>query len=424
MENIISEKTNGSNSIKLVDNKKKLPSNKVNLNKNQKSKNLSQDRCKDNDFKDNKTCSVYDSKIFTSNTSQKFSQKKLSIPIYSMEQTQKYKTKKICKASSLPKNLEAKMSNKDFVKIKESKKEFSTTEFMLREKEHLERKKKKIEMMEKETLIKELSELRNNPRINPKSKKIAGRDTNDLYTRNCKFTEKIELNRKAKIEAKKNIEAELIEEVKKKYQGIQVDITEKYRKLLNWKNNKELNIKAKKQEFLNTINEICTFKPDIDMKSKRINDVKKSLNTASNVNCINKLYLQDRLKIKHKKEILKNIYTPTFSPMINQKYSIKNTKTNVNCSFSHTLGNINLNNSFQKNTKSGKFTELVKFNSQYRYTTRNYSSNCKNKALDCSYSSDRNEELALCNDFFTEVDTREVDNLLKERFKNVFKKYK
>ena len=342
-------------------------------------------------------------KIIPSATPKKETRQELSL--------QKFPTvKKVIhnKSSSLPKDLEEtlakKMKLKILKKINESKNEMtSDRDFMTRVKEGLETKKKKIEDLVESNKKKEIAELKN-PEINQNSKKMAERDTTSFITRSQKFTERLELKRKNKIEEKQKKEEEQIQEVQNKYKG-KIDINEKYKSLMTWHNRKEESLKDQKQTKIDSLSKTCTFKPDIDKNSIKINYSKRGQNYNTNSDVVDRLYKDERLRRKHKNEILMNIYTPTFSPMINNRIN------------SYDNGDFNTLNYSINNDGN-------RLNNSIRNESRIY--NNSKKKTNTSFSVDKNENnfSTNYNNFFnTEANSNEAENFLKEKFKNVFNKF-
>ncbi len=369
--------------------------------------------------------------------------------------------KQFSKASSMPKNIafyEIKECKSEFTgnvdKIKPKNNKIDLEKFLLREVEHTEKKKRKLLDIQEYLRRKELEEVQEKPIINKESKKIANKDPSDFYTRINNYSNKVDIKIKEKIEEKQKEELCLIEKFQEKYKGKQVNMKEKYQNLMNWQNKKTDALREKHKLDFETINRTCTFHPEIDKNSKKITNEKRSygLNINSDEDIFSRLYKEDLMKRRHKNEILKNIYTPLFSPMVNNKndniYNQLNNSINLNNTTCNTITGFkivnaryasNRNRSKEDRLNMSNFSNqnnnMRKLKSHKNYNLREYSSsnrnnnvsrNFDNSKVNVSYHSDANPDVK---SYYDKSLTEAQDNLkdissnLKEKFKNIFKKY-
>lgn len=422
----------------------------------------------------------------------------------------KFKTSKhFNKASSLPKNISP------LLEIKESKNELTVTreakqlknlkaniqDFYNREMDYLDKRKKKIEEMAEISRKKELENVLECPPISKISRKIAEKNTNDFYTRQITFSNRIESKLKEKVEEQNKKEAEMIDKFHQKYKGKKVDMNLKYDSLVNWKKQKIEVIKEKQKNEYDTQIKKCSFKPTINKNSQKISGIKRACDSNTAVtsrDTVSRLYKEETLKRKHKNEILMNIYTPTFSPIVynnkinfgknyNQLYTLTNDNNQLNNSFNNNLNNTTCNtitgfqtvacnprnasacgvkdydryknkflhetlNSNSSNNGNKNFNtvnntlyenvsiNMKKFKSQNRYINPRENSAKKDRycndfnsykdekenRMNSSFQSEKNGDgKGYYKSFFTEAaeNPRDLGNMLKERFQNVFKKY-
>jgi len=263
--------------------------------------------------------------------------------------------------------------------------------------------------------------------INKKSKNLAKKNNNEdnFLTRSIKFTEKIHNKIKNLQEEKiKNEDKILNKNFKNLYQRKKLsEIQENYYEQKNWKENIEEISRLKKEEEMEFALKNCTFKPRINQNSKKIAEMRKSLDVFSNEfnyeniesNTIDRLYKFDVEKRNKKINILKNIYTPTFSPVVSHRsISRKRNEQSVNLgSTCYTLTHVD-SNKFQSNKRRKlNLSETRDFSSHKRvYCNTN-----------TSFSSEKGDLISY--NFITENDdTGNMDNMLKEKFKDVFDKFK
>ena len=202
----------------------------------------------------------------------------------------------------------------------------------------LEKDKKKKEKLQKMKKYKEEQENKKylyKPQINKKSIELTSKNKEDFVTRQQKLMEekkkrdnllreKIEKQEKEEID-KNNIllshnfstKDENIKTIKKRRKSIDETIN----KLYEWefKRKEKINNKIKIKE--NDIENITSNSPDINRKSYKIK-VKRNSNQV-----INRLYKIDPKKRKEKQEMLNQLYTPSFQPIIvDKKIKIKKNK--------------------------------------------------------------------------------------------------
>jgi len=183
---------------------------------------------------------------------------------------------------------------------------------------------KKINEKKKEIEIKEAKEIKKVPYINPNSKKkVCTQD--DFLTRQEKYQTEIEKKKEIlKEEALKKKEKILAEEEKvlnslNKKKLDKEYIEQKINNMLEWEEKRKNKIEKLKEE-----EPLPSFKPKINKKSGKILSGKND-NVDNNQELVERLYIKDIQKRKQKKEILEEIYTPSFIPTLNTDH--KNLET-------------------------------------------------------------------------------------------------
>jgi hypothetical protein len=201
------------------------------------------------------------------------------------------------------------------------------------------------------------------------------KEGDDFLTRMEKYTKLSNTKKKQRIEdeesKKLKEEEKLIEEINKKYKKNldKTYLVEKINGLYEWEQNRIKKINTIKQSEIDKNFKECTFKPDIDKSSQKISTNKNKL--ACSENTIERLYKQDIIKRKHKKEILEDIYSPSFAPIINTNTTkiYKNLNTEMNPNYLLTEKSCtkptecNIESEYITNTKDKKddiLTERVK----------------------------------------------------------------
>ena len=406
---------------KINSNKKKseleleLSKNKINLKVSSKISNVKKEKKKNVEKITNKFISINKEKV------SKFSLKKLGnnleIPLNIIENRicpprnelksqisiQKYNsTNHIKNNSASSKNLTEKLEKKLTDKldlINESNNDMSS-DFITRGKDFLVKKYKNLEI--KKTEINKKIKTKS-IEMSIKSKEMTDRDNNDFLTRMKKFTEKVENYRKVKMDEKWKKEEDIIQIVKNKHKLKSFQNDEKYKLLINWKNKINQENNERKNSDIENLKQKCTFKPKISKKSTKIISLKNNFDT--NNNFVNRLYNEDQIKRKNNHEILKSIYTPSFSPIINYKTCMKEYNLNFNTT----------TNSINNNELSQRGINRTKKNLGFS----------KNKLIS-SFSLDKNDNSMIYHSQFNIIDTtpNNIENALKEKFNHIFMKFK
>ena len=180
------------------------------------------------------------------------------------------------------------------------------------------KKKEKIDKMKKQKEEQDRKIYLYKPEINKKSKEITSKNKEDFYTRQKKL-----------MEEKKKKDALLHDKYKKKekddkYKKRKKPVEETINKLYEWESRRKekinKNIEKKEKEMENKIQNMAT----INKKSYKIK-VKRNPNST-----VNRLYKLDVAKRKVKQEILNQLYSPTFQPIVSQNLSQTKISTNRN----------------------------------------------------------------------------------------------
>ena len=180
-----------------------------------------------------------------------------------------------------------------------------------KKKEKLEKMKKKKEEQDKKIYLYK-------PEINKKSKEIASKNKEDFYTRQKKL-----------MEQKQKKEALLHDKFNKKekddkYKNRKKSVEETINKLYEWESRRKEKINKKIEKKEKEMEKEIQKMKAINKKSYKIK-VKRNPNHA-----VNRLYKLDVAKRKVKQEILDQLFSPTFQPIVSQNLSQIKISTNRN----------------------------------------------------------------------------------------------
>ena len=156
------------------------------------------------------------------------------------------------------------------------------------------------------------------PKINKYSREILSKNNDDFLTRQLKMAEK---KRKKEETLKKNLERRKEEEIRKSSvlmrkknvgDGKKVNVNKTINKLYEWDKKRKAkisaNVKKNQEKEISKIQAV----PKINNKSRKM--IIKNNPHSSIDKTINRLYRDDVIKLREKKKLLKEIYTPSFRP--------------------------------------------------------------------------------------------------------------
>lgn len=193
-----------------------------------------------------------------------------------------------------------------------------------------ETKKSKLQEIKRKNQEVESAYIKSIPEINERSKKLKAGDI-DFLSRLDKYklgsdAKKKDLYEKemAKREAE---EKKLLEEMNNKCSK-KLDkkyIDQHINDMMEWSTHRKMKIDTLKEQENKKREEVCTFKPDINKNSSK-------MVSSRNNEVADRLYKQDVVTRKYKKEILEDIYVPSFVPALN---NYVRTECNQNMEKSH-----------------------------------------------------------------------------------------
>lgn len=251
------------------------------------------------------------------------------------------KNKNILASSDLKKSQQSGNKQDNFHQTMESEKITQKFEELLtRFKEKETERINKLNNRKKEFSDKEIKEVKKIPNINSNSKKIFT-STDDFLTRQERFKSDLDKKKEQLREEKLRKEQEKLAKEEKalsNYNNKKYDkdyIEKKINVMYEWDSQRKNKIEKLKER-----EPVYSFKPNINKNSAKIASAKKQLVDNNEDQFVDRLYNQDVKKRKQKKEILEEIYLPSFTP--NTNHNLKNMETDANEKVSSKITKLNL----------------------------------------------------------------------------------
>jgi hypothetical protein len=144
-------------------------------------------------------------------------------------------------------------------------------------------------------------------------------------------------------------------------------VEEKVKSIYDWDKNRKEKISHKIEQENQNVKKVCTFKPEINKYSDKIVKNKKLFNEP--VETVTRLYKQDIEKRKNKKKILKDIYIPSFNPVLLSSYKNKTIQTETNFNDSNKINAYQTD--YNSNNEDNFIADMLRVRVKTLKSTRN-----------------------------------------------------
>ena len=205
--------------------------------------------------------------------------------------------------------------------VKKPNEHVNVNQMIERFQEDIKKRNKRMEQKREEILNNEKKIYTHKPKLNKKSKQIESGNKESFLERQKKFEEKakqkeerFKADLQKKEEEKLNKNSYVYKKKKNKKDDEKTNIQTTIKGLYEWEKTRQKKLETKQKEKKKP-DEQNTFRPKINKKSC---SMAKSKNRDKDPDVFSRLAQEDKL-LKEKKQVLINLYTPTFQPNILEK---------------------------------------------------------------------------------------------------------